>query len=165
MKPRDYAEHAEQVIRQSPAIASITRAPDDDPPCVTRVELATGAQIYVQWVGAAPPNGGGDTGEPDKPVTGPPPAPVKVPELATSGRLRTADIEQHLAALLANGGNTQVRDVAGYSTDPALGSDQQRYGIRIRCHDESAVYALFRHTLPKGQQPGHGSEFNQREEV
>jgi hypothetical protein len=165
MKPAHFAPWAEQTIGQSPAVASVTRVPDADPPCVTRVELATGAQIYLQWIGGAPPSGSAPVGEPDPVVTGPAPAPVQVPELATRGNLRTADVEQHLAALLNNGGHDQLADVSGYSADPKMGSDQQPYGIRIRFHDGSAVWALFRYTLPRGQQPSSGGEFKQREEV
>lgn len=165
MKPRDFAAWAEPVIGQSPAVAAVDRMPDGDPPCVTRVELATGAQIYLQWVGGAPPTGAAPAGEPDPAVTGPAPAPVQVPELATRGHLRTADVEQHLAALLANGGHDQIVDVSGYSTDPKLGSDTQPYGIRVRFHDGSEVYALFRYTLPRGAAPSSGGEFKQREEV
>lgn len=165
MKPGDFRQWAEQVIAQSPAIASITEAGAKDVPQMSRVELATGAQIYVQWVGTAPPTGGGATGEPDTVVTGPPPAPVKVPELSTSGRVRTADVEQHLAALLNNAGHDQVLDVTGYSADPALGSSDQPYGLRVRFHSGASVYGLFRYMLPRGQQPGQGGEFKQREEV
>jgi hypothetical protein len=165
MKPAHLASWAEQVIGASPAVAAINRLPVDDPPCIYRVELAAGGQIHLQWVGGAPPGGGAPAGEPDPVVTGPPPAAVPVPELATTGRLRTADIEAHLAALLAGGGHEQILDVAGYSADPRLGSETQPYGIRIRFHDGSAVYGLFRYTLPRGQQPGHNTEFKQREEV
>lgn len=165
MKPHHFAATAEQIIGQSRAVAGVTRMPDADPPCVTRVELTSGAQIYVQWVGGAPPTGNAPVGEPDPVVTGEPPAPVKVPELAASGRLRTADIEAHLVALLINSGSDQIADVMGYSADPMLGSDDQPYGIRARFHDGSAAYGLFRHVLSKGQVPVQGGEFKQREEV
>lgn len=161
MKPGVFAGWAERVLGQSPAIARISRAPEADPPFVSVIELASGAAIHLQWVGTAPPK----PEDPDNPVTGQPPAPVKVPELSTSGRLRTADVEAHLAALLTNAGNDQIMDVTGYTQDPTLGSDGQRHGIRIRCHDESAVYGLFRHTLPAGQRAVQGGEFKQREEV
>lgn len=161
MKPNAFADWAEPVIRQSPAVASVTRAPAADPPLVSVVELATGAHVHVQWVRSSPPK----PEDPNSPVTGQPPAPVKVPELATSGRLRTADIEQHLAALINNAGHNEILDVTGYSVDPALGSDDQPCGIRVRCHDESVVYGLFRHTLPRGATPVQGGELKQREEV
>lgn len=165
MKPADFSPWAERIIGQSPAIASISRAPSDDPPCISRVELATGAQVYIQWVATAPPTGNAPVGEPDAAVTGPPPAPVKVPELATSGTLRTEDIERHLAALLNNGGHEEVMDVMGYTQDPALGSEEQTYGLRIRCHSGSNVYGLFRYVLPRGATPAQGGEFKQRKEV
>lgn len=165
MKPREFVPSAESVFRQSSGVANVSRAPQADPPYVSIVELASGAQIHVQWVSGAPPTGSAPIGEPDPIVTGPPPAPVKVPELPTSGRLRTGDVEAHLAALLINAGSDQVADVAGYSTDPQLGSDVQPYGIRVRFHDGGAVYGLFRHTLPRGAALVQGGEFKQREEV
>lgn len=152
---------AEQVIGQSPAVAAVARSEDRELPFASRVELATGAQVHVQWVGASPPR----PVDPDNPVTGPPPAPVKLPDLGTSGRLRTGDIEQHLAALLNNAGHDQILDVTGYSVDPVLGSEEQRYGVRIRFHDESAVFGLFRHTLSAGQQASKATEFKQRDEL
>ena len=165
MKPKDWAPWAERIIGQSPAVASITRVPADDPPYVSRVELATGAQIYVQWVGGTPPEGSAPLGEPDPVVTGPPAPPVKVPELTTSGTLRTEDIERHLAALLNNGGHEEVLDVVGYTQDPELGSETQTYGLRVRCHSGATLKGLFRHTLRRGEQPGQGTEFKQRKEV
>lgn len=161
MKPGDFRRWAEQVFTQSPAVASVTTVRDVAEVDVSRIELATGAAIHMHWVGTSPPK----PEDPENPVTGPPPAPVKIPELSTSGRLRMADIEAHLAALLTNAGNDQVLDVAGYSADPKLGSDEQPYGLRVRFHDESAAFGLFRHTLPKGQQAGRNTEFKQRREV
>lgn len=161
MKPQDWQPWAEQVIGQSPAVTAVARSDDADPPFVTRIAFAAGAQVHVQWVGTSPPK----PSDPDNPVVGPPPAPVKVPELPSSGRLRTADVEAHLVALLNNGGNDQILDVAGYSADPKLGSEDQPYGIRVRFHDESAVYGLFRHTLPRGQQAGTGTVFKQLAEL
>ena len=165
MKPGDFTPWAERVIGGSPAIASVSRAPGDDPPYVTRVETAAGGQVYIQWVGGTPPEGSAPLGEPDPAVPGPPPEPVKVAQLATSGRLRVRDIEQHLAALLNNGGHDEVADVVGYSADPDHKSDSQPYGLRIRLHSGGVLKGLFRHTLPAGQQPSGGSEFKQREEV
>ena len=167
MKPRRFRPWAEEQIRKSPAVASVEAIPDDRPGhdylIYTHVTFTTGAKVIIHMVGTSPSVGGGAVGEDDATVTGPAPEPVKVPELATSGRLKTRDIEQHLAALLNNAGSDEIRDVAGYSQHPQLGSDQQPYGIRIRFHDESAVYALFWKMAPAGGQPG--GEFQQREEV
>jgi hypothetical protein len=169
MKPGDFAPWAEQVIGNSPAVERVepggVGAGNDASPCGTRILFATGAQLHIAWISTSPPAGGGAAGEPDPVVSGPPPEPVAVPDLATTGRLATRDIERHLAALINNGGHEQVMDVAGYSTHPQLGSEAQPYGIRVRNHDGSAVFALFRQTLPRGQQPGRSAEFQQREEV
>lgn len=161
MKPGTFAPWAEQLIGQSPAVTAVARSEETDPPFVTRVAFAAGAQVHVQWVGTSPPK----PEDPDNPVVGVPPKPVKVPELPASGRLRTADVETHLAALLNNGGLDQIADVTGYSADPKLGSEEQPYGVRIRFHDESAVYGLFRHTLSRGQQASAATELKQRDEL
>lgn len=167
MKPQHFAPWAEQTIGQSAAVARVESGGvgrgDEAMPCSTRFTFATGAQVHIGWVCTSPPTGGGAVGEPDAVVTGPIPEPVKVPELRTSGRLRTADIEQHLAALINNGGHEQVQMVRGYTADPKLGSDSQPYGLRIDFHDASTVYGLFIHTLSSGQQPG--KPYDQREEV
>lgn len=165
MKPRDFQGFAEQAFGQSPAVANVAPSSELPGQCGTRIELAAGPQIYVQWVSTSPPKGAGKLGESDEVVTGPPPAVVKVPDLATSGRLRTGDIEQHLAALVNNTGHPELRDVNGYSQHPSLGSDEQRYGIRIRFHDESAIYALFRHTLRQGASPSQATDFKQQDEL
>ena len=165
MKPAPFRPWAEQQFTASPAIASVDAVQDERADhayiTYTHVTLATGAKIVIHWVGTAPPK----PADPDNPVTGPPPEPVKVPELPSTGRAKTAEVEAHLAALLNNGGHDQILDVTGYSTDPALGSAEQPYGLRVRFHDESIVFGLFRYTLPRGQQPSSGGEFKQREEV
>jgi hypothetical protein len=166
MKPRDFRPWAEQVFAQSPAVAAVDavqQPPPEEYITHTHVTFETGARLVIHWVGTSSPNGSGPVGEPDPVVTGPPPAPVKVPDLAASGRLRTAGVEQHLAALLNNGGHDQILDVDGYSAHPKLGSETQPYGIRVRFHDESAAYGLFIHTLSSGQRPG--AEFDQRKEI
>ncbi len=168
MKPRDFAPWAEKIIEQSPAVARVEHGPVGEgdearPDGGTKITFGNGAQLYIGWVGTAPPTKGGATDESDPAMTGPAPTPITVPDLSASGRLRTENIEQHLAALLANGGHDQILDVTGYTADPKLGSETQPYGLRVRFHDESAVYGLFIHTLSSGQRPG--KPYDQRKEV
>lgn len=168
MKPADFRPWAENVIRQSATVARVESGGvgegGEAMPCGTRVTFATGAHLHIGWVGSAPLVGAGAAGEPDAVVTGPPPEPVKVPDLPVSGRLRVADIERHLAALLNNGGHEEVETATGFSSGP--GNDPpttQKYGLRIRFHDGSRVTGLFIQTLSSGQRPGR--PYEQREEV
>ncbi len=152
---------AEQVIAQSPAIGGVEPGIEGKP-AGTRITLATGAQIHIQWVRTSPPTGD-KFAEPESPVIGQPAEPVKVPELPTSGRIRTADVEQYLAALLINGGHEEVAEVTGYSAISDRKDREQRYGLRVRAHSGATIYGLFLHTLSSGRQPGH--EFDQQDEV
>ena len=168
MRPHRFRPWAEEQFRQSPAIASVEAVRDDRPGhehiTYTHINLATGARIIVMWVGGAPP-GGDPPGSEEKIVTGLPPEPVKVPELSTSGRLRTADIEAHLVALLNNGGHEEVAEVRRSSQQPTIYTEGPTPGIRVRCHSGATVTGIFLHTLSRGQQPTAQTEHKPREEV
>lgn len=168
MRPHRFRPWAEDVFRQSPAIASVEAVQDErtgnEHITYTHITLATGARIIVMWVGGAPPGGDPPGGE-ERIVTGPPPEPVKVPDLATSGHLRTADIEAHLVALLNNGGHEEVVEVARSSQRPPLYADDPTPGIRVRCHSGATISGIFLHTLSRGQQPNSSTEHQPREEV
>lgn len=154
---------AEQALAaaKSPSISGVA-AGVDGLPFGTRVVLANKAQVHIQWVRTAPSSGDA-SGADEKIVTGEPPAPVDVQQLAPAGPYATENVERHLAALLNNGGNEELVDVIGYSQDSKLGTAQQRFGVRVLCHSGAVIYGLFRHTLGAGQQPSKESEFKQRE--
>lgn len=168
MRPHRFRPWAEDVIRQSPAIASVEAVQDERPGhehiTYTHINLPTGAKIIVMWVGGAPP-GGDPPGSEEKIVTGPPPEPVKVPELATSGRLQTADIEAHLVALLNNGAHDEVAELRRGSTQPTIYTEGAKPGILIRCHSGATITGIFLHSLGRGQQPTRETEHKKREEV
>lgn len=99
-----WAPWVEGVLSGSPAITSVKPFADagiTDPRFGHIITLSTGAQIELQWVRTSPPSG--DDRE-EVPVTGEPPVPVTLPELPSSGRTSLSLIEQHLAALIVNGG-------------------------------------------------------------
>ncbi|RFS83325.1 hypothetical protein D0T12_19875 [Actinomadura spongiicola] len=154
---------AEQTLTdaKSPAISEVESGVDGLT-FGTRIVLANKAQVHVQWVRTAPPSGDA-SGSDEKIVTGQPPTPVDIPELAPTGPYTTADVERHLVALLNNGGNDELIDVRGYSQDAKLGTTQQPFGVRVLCHSGAVIFGLFRHTLGAGQQRTKESEFRQRE--
>ncbi|TDD69791.1 hypothetical protein [Actinomadura rubrisoli] len=161
MKLNRWQPWAEQTLNdaKSAAVTGVESL-DGDPRC-SRITLANGAAIHVQWVRTAPPTG--DGGDEEKIITGEAPAPVDVPDVPVTGKVPTAELERHLAALLANGGNPELISVIGYSQDPKLGSDRQPFGVRVLCHSGAVIFGLFRHTLGAGQTPTQESTFKQRE--
>jgi hypothetical protein len=165
MRIRRFHPWVEEQIAKSPAVASARAAEiPGEPPFVTHVAFEAGGQIFIHWVGTSPP-GGDHPDNPEEIVTGAPPESVEVPDLATTGRLKTADIELHLAALINNGGHHELAEVGGYTQIPDRDPGNQPYGLRIRCHSGAMIYGLFRHTLSRSQQPTEQSEFAQREAV
>lgn len=160
---RRFHPWAEEQISKSHAVASVEPV-QGDTPFVSRITFRSGSQVVLQWVGTAPP--GGDHPDSDeKIVTGTPPEPVEVPDLATSGQLKTAEIERHFAALINNGRHNELAAVRGYTQIPGRDQGNQPYGLRIDCHSGATIYGLFRHILSHGQQPTTQTEFKQREAV
>jgi hypothetical protein len=113
MRIRRFHPWAEEQIAKSPAVATVEPVVGD-PQFVSHVTFQAGGQVVIQWVGTAPP-GGDHPDSPEKIVTGQPPEPVKTPEVATTGRLKTSDIEHRLAALINNGGHNELADARGYT--------------------------------------------------
>lgn len=166
MRPSRFRVWAEEQIRQSPAIASVEPVqakPPNEHITYSHVTLATGARITVHWIGGSPV--GANTPHIDDVITGSPPEPVKVPELATSGRLRVVDIEAHLVALITNGGHEEVESVVASSQQPSIYTDGTSYAIRVSCHSGHSVTGYFRYILSGGEQPSPSTEFRKREEV
>ncbi len=164
MRADRFAEWVRQVFAQSPAVAGVRESELKGIPLATCVELSTGAQIHIQWVRTSPPTGDA-FGEPEQIVTGQVTEPVKIPELATGGRLQTVDVEHHLAALLTNGGSDEVAEVLGYTQTAGRSADKQAFGLRVRFHSGAMIFGMFRYTLPAGQQASPQSEWSQRKEI
>lgn len=147
----------------SAAIASVEPGVEGVP-FGTRVLLAGGGQVHIQWVRSSSP--GGDRAEDgsERVVTGQPPAPVPVPPLEGAGGVPVAEVSRHIAALLNNGGNAELARVDAYTDVESLGSPKQPHGVRAVCHSGAQIFGLFRHTLAAG---AHGSSeaFRQRETV
>lgn len=171
MKPADFRPWAEEQLAQSPAIASVEAVQDDRPGhdyiTYTHTTFRTGARVVIQWI-SSDPVGGKNLG-PDGAVieTGPPPAPVPVPELATSGRLNLLNVETHFAALLNNGGHRAVAEVLGYHQRPDQNREQRamQYGLLVRCHSGETVMGMLVHTLPAGQQPSEANKYKQLADI
>lgn len=157
-----WAPWIEGVLEGSPAITGVQTFADagiTDPRYGHVITLRTGAQIALQWVRTSPPSG--DVGD-EVPVTGEPPAPQTLPELPTSGRTPLRLIEQHLAALIAGGGNTEIRAVERKSVRADAGP--RPCCVVVRLHSGADIFGVFRSMAPAGASFS-GGEFQQREEV
>ena len=169
MKPAAFRPWAEQQLATSPAVASVKGVPDERPEnayiTYTHITFGTGAKVVIHWVGSDPL--GGKKANPDgSPVVGPPPAPVPVPDLATTGRLKLLDVETHIAAVLNNGRHEEVAEVLGYHQrpDPKREKRTMQYGIHVGCHSGESVTGLIIHTLPSGKQPTPQTLYRQLKE-
>lgn len=153
------------VLNGSPVITGVQRFADagiTTRPCGHVITLRTGATVAVQWVRTSA-SGGEDQSQPEQPVTGEPPAPVTLPELPASGRVPLTLVEEHLAALITNGGSAEVRAVERKSTRPDAGP--RPCGLTIHMHSGADVFGVFLHTVPAGADLTSGGEFQQRKEV
>ena len=153
----------EGVLTGSPAITSVQSFADagiTDPKFGHVITLRTGAQIMLQWVRTSPPSG--DLGD-EETVTGEPPAAQTLPELPSTGRTPLRLIEQHLAALIANGRNAEIRAVEQKSTREDAGP--RPCCVIVRMHNGSDVFGVFRSLASAGASLSSGGDFQQREEV
>ncbi|GAA4393494.1 hypothetical protein GCM10023088_72960 [Actinomadura verrucosospora] len=150
------------VLSDSPAITSVKPFGDagiTDPRFGHIITLTTGAQIELQWVRTSPSSGD----EHDEvPVTGDPPVPVTLPEMPSSGRTSIRLIEQHLAALIVNGGNPEIRAVERKSTRAEAGL--RPCCVIVRMHSGADIFGVFRSLAPAGASLGGGG-FQQGKEV
>lgn len=171
MKPAEFRPWAEEQFSASPAITSVEAVQDDRPGhdyiTYTHVTFGTGAKVIIHWTSSD--QVGGPNLNPDGSIalTGPPPKPVPVPELAASGRLKLLDIETYLAAVLNNGGHEQVAEVLGYHQrlDPYREERAMQYGIHVGCHSGQAVTGMLIFTLPPGRQPTEQTRYTQLDEL
>ncbi|MFB4307014.1 hypothetical protein [Actinomadura sp. GTD37] len=159
-----WAPWVQEILTGSPAITQVQSFADAgiaDRPCGHVITLRTGANVAVQWVRTSA-SGGEDQSQPEEPVTREAPAPVTLPELPSSGRTPLTLVEEHLAALITNGGSAEIREVARKSTRPEPGP--RPCGIAVHMHSGADVFGVFLHTAPAGGSFS-GGEFQQREEV
>ncbi|MBB5431325.1 hypothetical protein [Nocardiopsis composta] len=144
--------------------ASFAEAGYTERPLGVALALSSGASVYVQIVRGSPDDGS-DRKDEEPVVTGKPPAALPAVELPVAGSVRTADVEGWLAHAVSASGHSEIAQVKRYSTDPDLGSDTHKYGVKVSCHSGADIYLLFVHTLRSGDSPSAGSAFRQLEAV
>ncbi|RKN45831.1 hypothetical protein [Streptomyces hoynatensis] len=92
----------------------------------------------------------GDTyDQPEEPVEKDAPEPVPVPELGA--RIRIADAEHYLSALLNNAGNRELAGVYCYSDREQPGSTR---GFGLHFHSGARIFVPFVRAARAGQSPG-----------
>ncbi|SNR27201.1 hypothetical protein [Actinomadura mexicana] len=158
-----WAPWVEDVLKGSPAITGVKLFADagiTDPQYGHVITLRTGAQVALQWTRTSPPSG--DLGE-ETPVTGEPPASQTLPELPSTGRTPLRLIEQHIAALIANGANPEVKTVERKSVREDAGP--RPCCVIVRMHSGADIFGVFRSLAPAGGSISQGGDFQQREEV
>ncbi|NDU71237.1 hypothetical protein GWI34_01170 [Actinomadura sp. DSM 109109] len=158
-----WAPWVEEVLKGSPAITSVKPFADagiTDPRYGHVITLRTGAQVALQWARTSPPSG--DLGE-ESHVTGEPPAAQTLPELPSTGKTPLRLIEAHIAALIANGANPEIKAVERKSVREDAGP--RPCCVIVRMHSGADVFGVFRSLAPAGASISQGSDFQQREEV
>lgn len=144
--------------------ASFAEAGYTERPLGVALALSSGASVYVQIVRGSPPDG--SDGRDEEPIAdGEPPASVPPVELPASGSVKTANVEAWLAAVVANSGHREIAQVERYSVSRDLGSEQQKYGVKVSCHSKADIFLLFVHTLRAGDKPSSAAAFKQLEAV
>lgn len=145
----------------APALAAVTTFAATgitDPRYGLVFTTGPGAELGLQFVGTARDGGEDFTAGEPPPVRGPGPARAPAPVLAAArGKLRLADLDDWLAALVTDtfsggpdggpDGGGELARVTLISADPGY---HHRRGLRIRFHDGSAAYGLWRHARPPG---------------
>ncbi|ONH29123.1 hypothetical protein [Pseudofrankia asymbiotica] len=117
-----------------------------DKPWGHRLTFDTGSTAYVMWVFANPV---GMARAPE----GEPLAPVDLPSLAPSGNgYLVRDIEGWIAAVLVNGGSSQVKQVRRYSLGETS-STFYKVGLSVDFYSGAHACGMFVHTLRSGDQP------------
>lgn len=152
----------QDVLEGSPAITSVRSFADagiTDPQYGHVITLRT-AQVALQWARTSPPSG--DLGD-EAIVTGEPPAAMTLPELPATGKTPLRLIEEHIAALIAGGGNGEIRAVERKSVREDAGP--RPCCVIVRMHSGADVFGVFRSLAPAGASIGQGGDFRQREEV
>ncbi|WP_017558596.1 hypothetical protein [Nocardiopsis baichengensis] len=129
------------------------------------LQLSNGGQVYLQIVRGSSGDGSDKLDE-EPIVEGEPPAPVEAHPIGEGGRIRSADVEGYLAALITNAQSREVSGVERFSerTRKAY-SDPQPYGVKVFCHSKAAISILFVHTLRQGDSPSSGNAFKALEAV
>ncbi|MFI5955800.1 hypothetical protein [Cryptosporangium sp. NPDC051539] len=126
------------------------------------LDLASGATIELNCNGGAGNGGGGPLGQTAESIVyGPAAAPAAVPDVPTdgSGRVRLADVEAWIAAVVTHAapvdqdGQSWLRDVERYSLRPDRGASPHKYGVTARTHAGGGTFIYFRYATPRGQQP------------
>lgn len=161
-----WAPWVREVLQGSPAITGVkpfAEAGIQDKPVGHIITLRTGATVAVQWVRTSA-DGNDDHSLPEEPVTGEPPTAVTLPELPSSGRTSLALVEEHLAALITNGGSSEIRAVERKSVRPEPGP--RPYSVIVHMHSGAKVVGLFLRSAPAGASIGQGGgEYQNRDEV
>lgn len=120
------------------------------------LRFSSGGSLYANIVRGTPP-GGDDRTAPEQIVEGEPPTPIPLPALELAGgKIRTADVEQYLRALILNSGNTEVRDIRSFSTEKG---GYHRYGLAVAFHRGDTCYLYFLQTLPAGRAPSKDQDY------
>ncbi len=120
----------------------------DRRPYGVKVGLPSGAEVWHAITVQSPDGERYDQDE--QPVEKDAPEPVAVPELG-AGRMRLADVERHLAALLTNTGSPEIVKCWTYSdreqpaTTPGLG---------VEFWSGGRAFLPFAHALRAGADPG-----------
>jgi hypothetical protein len=126
-------------------------------------EAPSGGVAYLQLV-----HGGGPKGDtfdkPEEIVEGEPPAPVAPVELTvTEGRLRMAELEAWITALIINAQNREVASVTRFSERDPKGFHP--FGFSVKWHSGAAAYGHLRYTLAPGERRSEGTEWRIKETV
>lgn len=150
MRVPRFEQFLRQLIEQAggevvTAVTTFAEEGMEDPPFGLVLHLATGKRLWLLAVGTAK-DGGDDFTSPEV-ITEADAAldPVPQPELA-AGKLRVAEVDDWLRALIVNSGSREVKSVSLVADDPGYYHER---GLRLKFHNGAGVYCTW-HQVPVG---------------
>jgi hypothetical protein len=162
MRPARFEGILKELLQQSGGqvkqVETVREAGYDRHPYGLVVTYRTGARALLQIVVTSAE--ADKFSEPEQIVEGgTPPAPVEVPDLFDGGKVRLANVDRHLTALVLNSGSREVVSAEAFSARETPSS--VRYGAKITFHDTSRIYVYVVHALPAGRDDWpRGGEFD-----
>lgn len=142
MRPQRLMEFVAATLEKAPEVQRAEAWQDSTRrPYGVRVQFATGAELRLGVMTAAPP--GENHEKPEVPVTGEPPTEVPVPDPFKAGKIDPIAAEGYIAATLANSGSAEIKEVYGYTSRASATSPTAHPGVGLQFHSTGRGFLLF----------------------
>lgn len=158
MRPVRFEPWLAELLRQSGAVTDVAirteageqKAPRPGPYGVS-FRLSNGATVALSITAESAQ--GDQYAQPETEVQGEPPARIESVPTIDGAKVKVADIEEWLAALVVNSGSPELLQVSTrYSQEDPLGAIP--YGLELRWHSGAKIRLNFQDAYSSGGRPG-----------